>query len=76
MVLNDAVLDDRYRTVLAQVRVSIALFGFAMGGPAGVADTASTWSAFSIDARLQVDQLAFCFQTAELTRCIHRGNSG
>ena len=56
--------------------MGIAFFRFAMGGPAGVADAATTRGTFSIDARLQVDQLSFCFKTAELTRCIHRGNAG
>ena len=76
MVLDDAVLNDRDRTVLTQVRMRIAFFGFAVGGPAGVADSTAARRTLGINAGFQIDQLAPCLQAAELTRCIHRCNSG
>ena len=43
IVFDDAVVHQHHREVVAVVRVGVELAGFAVGGPAGVADAAKSW---------------------------------
>ena len=66
MVLNDSVLHHRHRAIAAAVRVGIALFRFAVGGPAGVADAALPGRSLCFKTSGEVAQLALGPQAGQL----------
>ena len=74
VVLNDSVLHHRQRAIAAAVRMGIALFRFAMGGPAGVANAALPGSALGFKTGRQVPELALGPKTGQLALTSHRGN--
>ena len=76
MVLNDSVLHHSHRPVAAAMRVRIVLFRFAVGGPAGVADTALPRSPVGLNTGCEIAQLALGTTTGELALCTHRGDPG
>ena len=58
------------------MRVGIALFWLAVGGPTGVTDAALTWSALSLNTGREIAQLALGPHTSQLPMPSHRGDTG
>ena len=75
-VLDDAVVDDRDATVLAQVRVRVAIRRAAMRGPPRVADAdRGVLEGVRAEQALQVGQLAGLLADVELP-VGHHGDAG
>ena len=67
VVLDNAVMYDCYLALAAQMRMRVAVGRLAVGGPAGVTDTASTVhiAAFLLDLLLKVGDAAACLDNAQ-----------
>ena len=55
--------------------MGVALFRFAMGGPAGVANAALARSTLGLHPSREIDELSLGLQTGEPSFCIHRGDA-
>ena len=74
MVFDNPVLYHRHGSIPTAVGMGIALFRFAMGGPAGVANAALARNPLALHASREIDELSLRLQTGELPFGIHRGN--
>ena len=65
MVFDDAVLHHRHTAIAATVGMGVALFRLAMGGPAGVADAALSWSPLLVETSREIDELSLGSQAVQ-----------
>jgi len=76
VVLDDAVLHHGHPRGTIKMRMGIALFRLAVGGPAGVTNAALTSGTNRFKAGGEVHQLALGAQAAQITCSINGGNAG
>ena len=75
VIFDDAVLHHRQSTAAITVGMGVVLLGFAVGGPAGMADAHQPRGSLTLHPCRQVHQLALGPDAMQLP-CLHRGHTG